>query len=540
MQRNALILFAIALGTNPMHAQTSHTVQVRTPNGVLAGVVSGDNGVRSFKGIPFAAPPVGALRWQAPQPAPAWTGVRSAAEFGARCFQGHIYDDMIFRDNGPSEDCLYLNVWAPEAAFAGKSPDQVKLPVMFWIYGGGFMAGGTSERRQDGANLSTKGVVVVSCNYRLGIFGFFAHPDAAKESPHNAAGNYGLLDQLAALQWVHDNIALFGGDPANVTIFGESAGSLSVSGLVASPLARGLFSRAIGESGAFFRAGIGPQPRAEAEQADLKLAEAAFGTSSLEKLRALPADEILAGSRKSRPWFTPDVDGWFLPESVEAIYAAGNESRVPLLAGWNADEGNYKGFFGDLAPTAPNFAVRARQRYGDQADLFLKIYPASTDAEARRSAADIAGDDFIAFGTWKWIDEHAKAPGGMECMGAICHDLPPPPVYRYHFERNLPLPEPAAPHAGEIEYVFMVLPSKNLPWQPEDRQVSELMANYWTNFAKTGDPNGQGLPQWPVYRAQDGYQVMHLNAQSKATPDDRRGRYLFLDQLPRMAGPGSR
>jgi para-nitrobenzyl esterase len=523
MQRHTLILFAIALGAHPVLAQPSRTVQVRTPNGVLEGVVSPDNRVRSFKGIPFAAPPVGPLRWKAPQPAPAWTGVRSAAEFGARCSQGRVFDDMIFRDNGPSEDCLYLNVWAPEAAFAGSSPDKVKLPVMFWIYGGGFMAGGSSEPRQDGGNLSTKGVVVVSCNYRLGMFGFFSHPEAAKESPHNATGNYGLLDQLAALQWVHDNIALFGGDPENVTIFGESAGSLSVSGLVASPRASGLFQRAIGESGAFFRAGIGPRPRAEAEQADVKFAEAAFGTSSLEKLRALPAEQILEASRKPGVWFIPDVDGWFLPESVEAIYAAGKQNRVALLAGWNTDEGNYRAFFGDLPPTAPNFITRARERYGDRADAFLRLFPAATDAEAKRSAADIAGDNFIAFGTWKWVEAHAQTPGV--------------PVYRYHFERNLPLPEPAAPHAGEIEYVFMVLPSKNLPWQPEDRQVSELMADYWTNFAKTGDPNGPGLPQWPVYRAQEGYQVMHLNVQSKAAPDDRRGRYLFLDSLPRSAVP---
>jgi para-nitrobenzyl esterase len=540
MQRHALVLFAIAMGVQSMPAQPPRTVQVRTPNGVLEGVISPAGGVRSFKGVPFAAPPVGSMRWKAPQPAPAWTGVRSAADFGARCFQGHVYDDMIFRDNGPSEDCLYLNVWAPEAAFAGKSPDQAKLPVMFWIYGGGFMAGGTSEARQDGASLSTKGVVVVSCNYRLGAFGFFSHPEAAKESPHNSTGNYGLLDQLAALRWVHDNIALFGGDPANVTIFGESAGSMSVSALVASPLSSGLFQRAIGESGAFFHAGTEPRPRAQAEHEDVKFAEEAFGTSSLEKLRAFPAGQILEGGKKKHRGATADVDGWFLPASVEAIYAAGRQNPVPLLAGWNADEGKYRDFFGHLAPTTQNFASVARKRYGKDADAFLKLYPAATDAEARRSAADIAGDDFIAFGTWKWMEEHLKSPAGSECMGAICRDFPPPRVYRYRFERNLPLPTPAAPHAGEIEYVFMALPSRNLPWQPEDRQLSELMATYWTNFAKTGDPNGPGLPEWPVYRLQDGYQVMHLNAQSKAAPDDRRGRYLFLDRLARAEASGSR
>jgi carboxylesterase type B len=228
---------------------------------------------------------------------------------------------------------------------------------------------------------------------------------------------------------------------------------LSVSGLTATPLAKGLFQRAIGESGAFFRSGIGPRPRAAAEKADLKFAEAAFGTTSLEKLRALRASEVMRGARKVRGPFMPDIDGWFVPESVEA----------------------------------------------------------------QSSARDIAGDDFIAFGTWKWIEQHTKTPGV--------------PVYRYSFEQNLPLPEPAAPHAGEIEYVFLTLDSRKLPWRPEDRKVSELMANYWTNFAKTGNPNGSGLPVWPVYRAQDGYQVMHLGAQPKAGPDARRERYLFQDGL---------
>lgn len=513
----SLVLLALLLATQIASSQQPRAVQVRTSKGVLEGEVSADNTIRSFKGIPFAASTAGASRWKAPQPVTKWKGVKKVTEFGPRCTQGLIFDDMVFRDNGPSEDCLSLNVWAPEAAFAGKSPDKVKLPVMFWIYGGGFMAGGTSEQRQDGANLSAKGVVVVSCNYRLGIFGFFVHPDAAKESEHHSAGNYGLLDQLAALQWVHDNIARFGGDPDNITIFGESAGSLSVSGLVASPLAHGLFRRAIGESGAFFRAGIGPRPLAQAEEADLKLAQDAFATTSLEKLRALPADQVLKIVMEKKTWFSPNVDGWFFPDSVANIYAASKQNRVALLAGWNNDEGDYHGFFGDKPPTTENYVARIREQYKDNTDALLKLYPASNDAEAKQSAGALAGDNFIAFGTWKWIDMHAKTPGV--------------PVYRYHFEKNLPMPEPAAPHAGEIEYVFMDLPAKNLPWTAEDRQVSELMANYWTNFAKTGDPNGPGLPQWPVYRAEDGYQVMHLDATSKASADDRRGRYLLLDSL---------
>jgi para-nitrobenzyl esterase len=520
MNRYSLASLIVLLAAHALSGQQPRPVQVRTPNGVLEGEIAADGAVRSFKGIPFAAPPVGALRWRAPQPAPPWTGVRKAVEFGPRCTQDRVYDDMVFRDAGPSEDCLTLNVWAPEAAFAGKAPEAVKLPVMFWIYGGGYSAGGTSEARQDGANLSTKGVVVVSCNYRLGIFGFFALPEAARESGHNSAGNYGLLDQLAALRWVRDNIARFGGDPANVTIFGESAGSFSVSGLVMSPLAKGLFQRAIGESGAMFGPGREPLPRAQAEAEDVQFAQTALGTASLEKLRSLPAAQVQQAARFGHGNFTAIVDGWYLPEPVAAIYAAGKQNPVALLAGWNADEADAartRNFFGGMRPTAENFIARARQRFGDKAGAFLKLYPAATDAEAQRSARDFAGDDFIALGTWKWIELHTKTPGIA--------------VFRYRFEQNLPLPAPAAPHAGEIEYVFGMLSAKNLPWTAEDRQVSGILATYWSNFARTGDPNGAGLPRWPVYRASDGYQVMHLKPDSVAAPDERRGRYLFLDSL---------
>lgn len=493
-------------------------MEQRTANGVLEGVVSADGKVRTFKGIPYAAPPVGPLRWKAPQPAAAWTGVRKATEYPARCMQAPIYSDMIFHDSGPSEDCLYLNLWMPAA------PVQPRLPVMVWIYGGGFAAGATSEPRQDAGNLSKKGVLVVSMNYRLGIFGFFSHPALAKESGRDAAGNYGLLDQLAALKWVRDNIAVFGGDPDNITIFGESAGSFSVSALMASPLAKGLFKRAIGESGAFFGDTLRAQTHAGTEKANLEFAKASLGTDAIDALRAKSAAEVMqAASKPGGPRFVPNIDGYFLPESVETIFAAGKQSDVPLLAGWNADEGSYRMILGKEAPTPENFLAGARKLYGARADTILKLYPAATAAQARRSAQDLAGDRFIGYSTWKWMEQQLKTGKA--------------PVFRYRFDQTLPLPpdaapdaEPAAPHASEIEFVFQVLSSKKLPWRPEDRRVSELMGSYWSNFAKTGDPNGEGLPRWPAY-SQDGYQVMHLTAGPRATPDEHRARYQFLDGI---------
>ncbi len=520
----SVVPFLTLLGASALPAQQQlRTVEARTLNGVVQGVVSADNRVRTFKGIPFAAPPVGALRWKAPQPAASWTGVRKSVDYGPRCMQGNIYSDMRFNDAGPSEDCLYLNLWMPEAAHDGREPEQIKLPVMVWIHGGGFQAGATSEPRQDGGMLSRRGVMIVSFNYRLGVFGFFSHPELAAESGRNASGNYGLLDQAAALQWIRDNIAAFGGDPNNVTIFGESAGSLSVSALMASPLARGLFHRAIGESGAFFGGTLALKPHAETMQADTKWAETAFGTASLDKLRALPAAQLLESSLKVRGIrFAPNIDGYYLPDSVAAIFAAGKQAQVPLLAGWNLDEGSYRAFFGEQAATAENYTSRARTRFGDKADAFLKVYAAATDAEAKRAAADFAGDQFIAYATWKWIDTHAKAGRA--------------PVYRYKFEQTLPRPEKSpegseatAPHASEIEFVFDVLNSRRLPWRPEDRRVSDLMATYWTNFAKNGSPNATDLPKWPVYSAAGGYRVMRIATESKASPDTQRPRYEFYE-----------
>jgi para-nitrobenzyl esterase len=436
-------------------------------------------------------------------------------EFGAHCMQANVFGDMNFRDKGPSEDCLYLNVWTPAAS------SKEQLPVMVWIYGGGFAAGATSEPRQDGENLAKKGVVVVSMNYRLNVFGFFTHAELAKESTHDASGNYGLLDQVAALQWVHRNISGFGGDPANVTIFGESAGSFSVSALMASPLSQGLFQRAIGESGAFFGSSLHLKPLAQAEEADAKFAES-IGAHSLVELRAKPAAELLqAAAKQNAVRFAPDIDGYFLPRSVREIFASGQQSHVPLLAGWNRDEGSYRGIFGKDEPTAANFIAFAHKHFGDQADEFLKLYPADSDEQSKRSAQDLAGDQFIAYSTWKWL-EMQSATGNAT-------------LYRYEFDDAPPALANAesrgAYHSAEIEFVFGMLASKNLPWRTEDKELSDLMSSYWSNFAKTGDPNGTGLPAWPAYN-RDHYTVMHLDANSHATPDDHRGRYEFLDKQP--------
>lgn len=492
-------------------------VKVHITDGTLEGVISPDGKIRSFKGIPYAAPPVGSLRWKEPQPVQPWTGVRKAVDYRLRAMQGHVYDDMVFQDDGPSEDCLYLNLWIPENHQLNE-----KLPVMIWIHGGAFIAGSSSEPRHNGRDLSKKGVIVVSFNYRLGVFGFFALTELEKESGFNASGNYGLLDQVAALKWVKNNIAAFGGDPNNITIFGESAGSFSVSALMASQLTRGLINKAIGESGAFFGRTFQLKSKAEIEKKDIVFAESAFGTSSLEKLRAIPAGELLkAALEKSQSYFLPNIDGYFLTDDCESIYKSGKQAHIPLLAGWNKDEGSYHTFFDKLKPSKDNYIKIVKAKFGNNADEFLKLYPAGTDSEAERSAQDFDGDQFTAYSTWKWIELHYKTGES--------------PVYRYEFDKILPLSmnadpgtKPAASHASEIEFVFNVLSSKNLPWKKDDYEVSELISAYWTNFAKTGNPNRPELPFWPEYKNSTNYPVMHIDQISGSSPDKYRDRYLFL------------
>ncbi|HEV2396471.1 MAG TPA: carboxylesterase/lipase family protein [Candidatus Sulfotelmatobacter sp.] len=496
-------------------AASSSSPQVKTHSGTVEG--KDDGKVKSFLGIPYAQPPVGDLRWKAPVPIAKWSGVKKAIAFGNHCMQANVFGDMVFRDPGGSEDCLTLNIWVPT------KHEAAKLPVMVWIYGGGFVAGTTSEQRQDGSVLAQHGVIVVSMNYRLGVFGFLVHPELAKESGHNAAGNYGLMDQLAALKWVRDNIAAFGGDPGNVTIFGESAGSFSVSAQMASPLAKGLFQRAIGESGAAFsRSGLSFEPMSERAEKDMKVMQEKFGVSTLAELRAIPAEKLLEpfSPPKSHGFeFGPDIDGYFLPESVPDIFAAGKQNDVGLLAGWNKDEG---GFDVTQRPTAETFKATAQKDFGDKADEFLKLYPADTDQHALRSAEDYAGDKFIAFSTWAWIEAQSKT--GKQ------------PIYRYRFDMA-PVPsDPNAPrmgayHSAEIEYVFGQLDSKKeMTWRPDDRQLSEMMQKYWSNFAKSGNPNGPGLPNWPMYDAPQGWPVMFLSAQPEAHQDSLRDRYLFLSK----------
>jgi para-nitrobenzyl esterase len=511
-----LLLFALA---------TAATAQVRTASGALEGTVSLDGKIQIFKGIPYAAPPVGPLRWKEPQPVASWQGTRKATEFGARCMQGNIYSDMVFRDPGPSEDCLYLNIWTPKAS-AG-----AKLPVMVWIYGGGFQAGATSEGRQDGENLAHKGVVVVSMNYRLGIFGFFSHPELTKESPHHASGNYGLLDQAAALQWVHNNIVAFGGDPANITIFGESAGSFSVCGQMASPLSKNLIAKAIGESGAFFSRTLPAHSLAETEKTGVDFAQENNATT-LDQLRAIPAQQLLdAAMKKDHGFhFGPNVDGYFFPESPAAIYAKGEQAHVPLLAGWNHDEGNYRGFFVQDPATRENYIKRLNEMFHDQSAQVLKVFPADNEDQARISAGQIATANFIGYSTWKWIEMQTK-------LGNV-------PVYRYEFDEAPPIllhgpagaDGPTAYHSAEIEYVFEDLDFKKVDdkpvaWTAADRKLSDEMSSYWTNFAKTGDPNGPGLPKWPKYDPADGYVTMYLSANPQAAPDTQRQQYAVLDSL---------
>ncbi len=486
--------------------------RVRTANGVVEGATD-DNGIRVFKGIPFAQPPVGDLRWKPPQPVKDWDGVRTADKFGPRAMQLPLFGDMVFRSDGMSEDCLYLNVWTP-----AKSADE-RLPVLVYFYGGGFVAGDGSEPRYDGASMAGKGVVAVTANYRLGVFGFLAHSELTKESPQHASGDYGLMDQTEALRWVHRNIAAFGGDPDKVTIAGESAGSLSVCAQMASPLSKDLFAGAIGESGSLMGT-LTPAPLADAEQAGVKFA-ADVGAKSLADLRKMSAEDLLkakAGAGVGR--FPVAIDGYFLPEDPAEVFAAGKQARVPLLVGWNSQEAGWQGVLGRDKPTRENYSAAVKRLYGDRAGEVLKLYPADDDKDVEQAAADLASDRFIAYSTWKWADLHGKTGGK--------------PVYRYLFARPRPQTPPArgAVHSAEIEYALGNLATNKVyAWTDDDYKASKVMQGYFANFVKAGDPNGADLPKWPAANGSDVVQFLRLDVETRAEPERHRDRYLFQDQV---------
>jgi para-nitrobenzyl esterase len=512
---------------------------VTTRYGQLQGTAEA-SGVTSFKGVPFAAPPVGPLRWREPQAPAKWSGIKTAQAFGPRAMQKPIFGDMGFRSNGQSEDCLYLNVWTP----AKQSSE--KLPVLVYFYGGGFMAGDGSESRYDGESMAKKGIVALTVNYRLGVFGFFAHPELTKESPNHASGNYGLLDQQAALLWVKDNIAAFGGDPGRVTIAGESAGSIAVSALMASPLSKNLFAGAIGESGSVMGT-LTPVTLGEAEKTGIQFSGMVGGTS-LTSLREMPAEQLLdATVKQGAPRFPIAIDGYFFTKQPVDIFAAGEQSKVPLLVGWNSEEMTYRMLLGADKPTPENYRKALEKLYPGKAEEVLKLYPATTDDEVIRNATDLAGDRFIGFSTWKWSDIQAKTGGK--------------PVYRYYYSRPRPemnssmgnatpglaggvvkggdaaKPAPAtgAVHSAEIEYAMGNLSSNKVyAWTPEDFKVSEIMQNYFANFIKTGNPNGNGLPKWnPITK--DAAEVMVIDVNTRLEKEKNRERYLFIDRASRSS-----
>ncbi|HEX5229065.1 MAG TPA: carboxylesterase family protein, partial [Bryobacteraceae bacterium] len=444
---------------------------VQIDTGTISGASTGSPEVQVFKGIPYAAPPVGDLRWRAPKPAARWEGTRKGDEFGPVCMQGG--------NQKMSEDCLYLNVWT------GAKSASEKLPVMVWIYGGGYYTGSGSQPMYDGEALAKKGAVVVTFNYRLGPFGFFSYPELTKESDRRGAANFGVLDSIAALEWVKKNIARFGGDPKHVTIFGESAGAGMVANLLAIPQAKGLFVRAMGESSAWSTATIAPLGTlAEGEAEGVKLADK-LGAKSLAELRAAPAEAIQKAGRGQGPV----VDGWLITEDPSKVFAAGKQSDVPVLTGSNRDES-----FGGNPKSAAEFVEQAHKRFGDLADAYLKIYPAGSDEEARESAF-YSGRDEMAFIMRNWAHLEEK-PGKAKAYVYYFTEQPPRlPNARGPFA---PGPHGSATHVSEILYAFGHLDNSRT-WTDEDRKVADEMSSYWVNFARSGDPNSKGMAKWPVY-----------------------------------------
>ena len=473
------------------------TRPVTVTGGLVSGVPAKDPSIVAFKGIPFAAPPVGERRWQAPAPVEPWQGVRSADVFGASCMQSIVSERKpwtyeFMAHNEISEDCLSLNVWT------GAASARERRPVFFYIYGGGFNEGSTAVPVYDGEGLAKKGVVVVTANYRVGVLGFLAHPELSKESRARVSGNYGLFDLIAALKWVHDNIAAFGGDPSQVTIAGQSAGGMAVHYLIASPLAKGLFHRAIVQSGgsSVSRAGItvGGRVLADAEAEGQRFAESK-GARSLADLRAMswktlteaPQGTSAAGTgRGGAPAgirFSPIVDGYLLTAPVARIVAAGKQNDVPTLTG--ANTGELGGLSGQQSTvTVDSFVKRAMQQYGAMADEFLKLYPAATDEQAATAQAQSSRDQALV-SMFLWATQRARTARTQAFTYLWDHTMPGPDAARY-----------GAFHTSEVPYFMSTLSMSDRPFTETDHKIADMMSSYIANFVKTGDPNGKGLPRW--------------------------------------------
>jgi para-nitrobenzyl esterase len=513
-----------------------NSVHTKIENGTIEGFQDVNQGLQFYFGIPFAKPPIGELRWKAPQPVENWNGVLQTKKFGPKPVQANIWGDMNSRADTMSEDCLYLNVWTPI------KKDNTSLSVLVYFFGGGFVAGDGSEPRYDGASMAKKGIVVVTVNYRLNIFGFFAHPELSAEAEYKASGNYGLLDQTTALRWVRKNIEAFGGDPLKITIAGESAGSIAVSSQMASPLSKDLIAGAIGESGAAINPTMAPVSLSDAENDGLEFAKNA-GYPSLAELRKLSTIEIFELYKKSQKFGFPSViDGYFYPKTLPEIFAAREQAQVPLLLGWNSAE--IPGYAFTNGPYSPeHYIKKVKEAYPKDFEEVLKLYPCGSEKEIELSATALASDQFISYSTWKWFDLHRKNSNQQ--------------VYRYLFskirpalknktleaglaggtiekrEKSTPEPRPVgAPHASEIEYCMGNLHLiKDYDWTDEDKAVSETMLNFFANFVISGNPNGKDVPEWPPAEANDDTPpVMIIDFASKTVDAKDDGRYLFLDK----------
>lgn len=485
--------------------------QVTTLCGKLEG--SYESGINVFRGVPFAQPPVGNLRWVEPQPLQHWQGVRQAKEFGPNPMQTNMFGDMNFGTKKMSEDCLYLNIWTPAKTF------REKLPVFIYFNGGGLMAGSGSEPRYAGDVLARKGIVCVTANYREGIFGFFSHPQLSKEASYKGSGNYGFMDQAAAIRWVKDNIAAFGGDPARITIMGESAGSVSVSAQMASPMSRDLIAQAMGSSGS-----VAARPALTLKEAEKRGVEAMkkAGLKTLREARALSAEELM---KRMPVTDMPGcvIDNHFMTEDPVTVFARGEQAQVPLLVGGNNLEFPMMWVLGGKPATLASLREILRARYGDKAEAVLNAFDIKTDADVQSEAGNfLGGVMFIDYSTWKWSELQRQTSRQPVYRYIYCHPRPDMVGNKVAMlaggtidaKDNAPK-QPrmsGAVHSADIEYAMGTLPTNRVyDWQPDDYTMSDIFINYYANFIKTGNPNGLGLPEWTPCNGEDIPSVMQLD-----------------------------